>query len=807
MSDTNNDIDDVRYEHHLKHRGSTNQKIFLVVWASISAFLMLNLGRTVFTLWRRRTYGTCLSRPRRTHKSDQSRIRAHHFDISASSRPSLAIRILARFDAVAVLPFPQLFRRTVTELCLSKIIALAAYSIIVVVLLLSVDAPSSTPHFVDDVAFRAAWITVTQIPLVFFLSTKHGLMNVLASVSHDKISYLHKWAGRMIFVSATTHFAIMKSSISFADVLLSQEPGATVVRYGIGSYTLLLWIALSSALPIRRWSYKAFYINHWVSTLAFLMLVIQHVPRHALVPIYMAFGFVAIDKIASLTLFAKINISIRPLKSSVSKMRGGPGQARLVVGHQVEMLEPHTLNVSSTIEESVTTIRICDVPLRWRPGQHIRLCLPTLGSFELHPFTPANCSSIAVPPPLPPRRSQDVEHRESASLMGSSKRSSDILLMIKAQSGLTRRLKEFHTEWLKLPCPNATESSTATSLTAYVDGPYGSPPSWECYENLILVVTSTGVSFALAILDYLEQLCLSNVSEMTTQTIRLVWIVRHIDPQFEATVAGFLRRYATILMDSGVRIETELHVTCAEAELKPSMSEIDQFAHLRHPLPRYGSGDRTLTIRNPDEIYDEWEEEERQWAEMEALEEMQMKQVDPFADVYEVASVCGDQDATVENYENESYAASEDSTLLNGTRHQQERRNSYAFSNVRLTVDGTAALNRARPLSSPVHSPLVPRRLVPEIRPCECTLVQYQREKLQNSTRPSFDSCSYGKRPDISYIITSALHNHQHSKSIVAVCANGAVSRHARTAVSQAKIAFGRAQRPTDIEIFVEGFS
>ncbi|KAJ4380370.1 ferric-chelate reductase Frp1 [Didymella sp. IMI 355093] len=167
----------------------------------------------------------------------------------------------------------------------------------------------------------------------------------------------------------------------------------------------------------------------------------------------------------------------------------------------------------------------------------------------------------------------------------------------------------------------------------------------------------------------------------------------------------FLRRYGTILMDSGVRIETELHVTCVEAELKPSMSEIDQFAHLRHPLPRYGSGDRFLTIRNPDEIYDEWEEEERQWAEMEALEEMQMKQADPFEDVHEVNSVCGDQDATVEDYENGDYAASEDSTLLNGISRQQERRNSNAFSDVRLIVDGTAALNRARPLSSPVHTP------------------------------------------------------------------------------------------------------
>lgn len=611
----------------------------------------------------------------------------------------------------------------------------------------------------------------------------------------------------MIFVSATAHMAMMKSSISVVDILFSQDKGATVVRYGVGSYFLLIWIALSSVLRIRNWSYRAFYFNHWISTLAFLMLVVQHVPKHALTPIYMAFGFVAIDKISTFALFARTNVSVRPLNSRLAKFRRGPGRARLIAGYHVEMLEPHILSASADLEESATSVRICNVPLKWRPGQHIRLYLPALGAFELHPFTPANCSSVAVPPPLPPRRSEDVERQGSASSMVTPKQTSDILLMIRAHTGLTRRLKEYHSEWLKLPCPNATISPTTTSLTAYVDGPYGKPPCWECFEHLILVVTSTGVSFALSVLDFLEQLCLSNDSRMRTQVIRLIWTMRHMDPQFEATVADMLRRYGTVLRDSGVQIETELHVTCQEAELKPSMSEIDQFAHLRPRLPRYGSGDRSLTIRNPDEIYDEWEEEERQWAEMEALEEMQMQQVDPFEDANEVSSVCCDEDATVQGYEGEGYASSECSTLLNGTDEQPKRRPSNTLSDGCLTVDETAASNQARLLSSPIFSPLLPRRSMSTRKTCECALIQYQHEKLHKPRRTLFDSFSYGRRPDISRIVTSALIHDQYSSSIVAVCANGAVSRHARIAVSQAKLAYARGQRATDVKIFVEGYS
>lgn len=91
-----------------------------------------------------------------------------------------------------------------------------------------------------------------------------------------------------------------------------------------------------------------------------------------------------------------------------------------------------------------------------------------------------------------------------------------------------------------------------------------------------------------------------------------------------------------MLRDTGVRVETELHVTCSHTDIETHYPDIDQFAHLRPKITGYGSGDRSLTIRNPDEIYDEWEEEARQWAELEALEEAQMKEMDPFGDTYKV---------------------------------------------------------------------------------------------------------------------------------------------------------------------------
>jgi len=186
---------------------------------------------------------------------------------------------------------------------------------------------------------------------------------------------------------------------------------------------------------------------------------------------------------------------------------------------------------------------------------------------------------------------------------------------------------------------------------------------------------------------------------------------------------------------------------------------------------------------------------------------LQMQQIDSFEDANEVSSVCCDEDTTTRGYDGEGYASSECSTLLNGTNEQQGRRHSNTFADGRLTVDETVALTHSRPVSSPVCSRLLPRRNMLKKKTCECALIQYQREKLHKPRRPLFDSSTYGRRPDTSCIVTSALSSDQYSSSMVAVCANGAVSRHARIAVSQAKLAFARGQRATDVEIFLEGFT
>ncbi|KAJ4301246.1 hypothetical protein N0V90_003337 [Kalmusia sp. IMI 367209] len=175
-----------------------------------------------------------------------------------------------------------------------------------------------------------------------------------------------------------------------------------------------------------------------------------------------------------------------------------------------------------------------------------------------------------------------------------------MILMIKAKGGLTKRLAEYYDKWRSLPCPNA--STPSSSLVAFLDGPYGRAPVWEEYESIVMVSTSTGISFMVSILHYLEHLCATKKTRLRTRQVRLTWANKHIEPHFEATVTDLLSKYSKFLRDSGINVEVEFYITCPESKERPTgpdMHNVDLFAHLRSWKPRRLAGRPPLRIKNP----------------------------------------------------------------------------------------------------------------------------------------------------------------------------------------------------------------
>lgn len=687
--------------------------------------------------------------------------RKHRYQrLAPRSNTEYLARPRALFSAIALKSSPRLSGFTVTTLSLGKIIILALYASSTLFLLASVDAPVLSSHFLDDIAFRAAWVTLSQTPLVYLLSARRGPLNFVIGLSHERLNWLHRWVGRILLLSATVHVAIMKSSISTKDILRSHEEGMTVVRYGVATYAMLLWIAVSSILPLRRWNYRIFYINHYVSTLIFLAIAFQHVPSYARPPIYLAATILLLDKFLIAYFFLSNNISITTSPNRFRRAR------TFKLGYPIRMTTPPT----SFALPSTTILTMPHIPFPWRPGQHIRLSIPSLHLISSHPFTPANASSLP-PPPLPPRKDIDIEHLSRRQ----PRQTSTLLLLIQPKTGFTRCLANHYTSWLSAPCPNAS-TPAEQHLTAYIDGPYGAPPKWEEYEELVLISAGTGVSFSLAVLEYLAQLVFAG-EQIRARRVVWVWVRRHVDAGLEGVVRERVKGCVEMLREGGVGVDGGVWTTCRDSR-GDEVKEVDLFAHLRPSIMRRPSVKPDLKIRHPDEIYEEWE---REAEEMFAHDDPQ-----PFN--------LQDQDED---------SGSEAGTLVDGPGSDDWTVNleddDDPFSDHHATHD-----DMYRPLP-----PLPPPSAQQAVRKegCDCAMIQHQRRKSQTKDR-SYMQERFGERLDIKEML-KMMDLGRSGKCMVAVCANASVTRDVRDVVSALEMDFamgtGRARRTGRVEVWIEG--
>ncbi|OAG00576.1 uncharacterized protein CC84DRAFT_1230736, partial [Paraphaeosphaeria sporulosa] len=582
------------------------------------------------------------------------------------------------------------------------------YTSIIIAMLLSVDAPTFTFHFTDDVAFRAAWTTISQIPLVYLLSAKRGPLNYLTGLTYERINWMHKFVGRMVFVSATTHMAIMLSSISMSELTSSHDDAMQVVRYGAGAYVLLLWIAVSSVIGVRKRWYRFFYINHWISTIVFLGLAFNHVPSYARLPIYASIGLVATDKMLVTFGYLLLNMTIRPIRTKFKKM--------------------------------------------W---------FPRLGSLEVHPFTPATCSDFSNGREI---ESQDAEEHGLLP-MESTTQPNDMILMVKAHDGLTRRLADYRDQWRSLPCPNASQPSS--SLIAFIDGPYGEGPVWEDYENIVMLSTSTGVSFMLSVLNYLEHFSFANKGRLRTRQIHFVWVNRHIEPVFESTITELFCRNSTALRDSGISVKADFYITCS-ASTEPDACDIDPFAHLRRSRGRSLIGKPPLRIRNPNNP-DDWNSD--------------AESTHTFQNSPRTSS-------------DRSSRSSEDTYVEERTEEQRPCLSELQSIDNKLETSYWARFKLSNLVRKAQRQP----------ERCQCALQQHQERKSRVRQLPPFLSRHYGTRPDTDTILNAAVPRTMLAKTMVTTCGTR-LGSDIRKVVSQINIDYALGKRESGVQFWDESMS
>jgi NAD(P)H-flavin reductase len=316
----------------------------------------------------------------------------------------------------------------------------------------------SDPYYFERIGFRAAWVTVMQVPLVVLLAGKTNIVGFLIGSSYERLNWAHRWVARTMLITVTVHSSFFVREWVRADFFYTELQLMTLVKYGMGAGSVLLWMNISGLFPFRNVWYEFYVVQHLASIAVFLWLLYNHVPSYAMYHIWMAIGFIAFDRISRAIWLCFRNIRIFSGSSkSLSLLQR--------LGYKTDIY---------ALPGEVTRVILHDVPFKWQPGQHIYIWIPYIGVIESHPFTIAN-------PYLGPPGS-------------SSGTLPEVELFVRAHSGFTRRLHS-------LAQRRATIPGAAVTLRSFIQGPFGSHPDWKTYDTLLLISASTGASFTLPIFE------------------------------------------------------------------------------------------------------------------------------------------------------------------------------------------------------------------------------------------------------------------------------------------------------------------
>ncbi|KAK4180214.1 putative ferric reductase transmembrane component [Triangularia setosa] len=418
-------------------------RFWYIVVGFVSAFLVCRIVN-----WYK------LERRLRRHKSSS---------VQSPTKPDTPfLELWATFTAVVrEVSYPQLYVPArgfswLTPPAVGRIIVLLVYWTIVIHMATDGAILPDVFHW-ERIGYRNAWVTITQLPLLYLLSSKCNVLGFIIGISHERLNWLHRWVARTMLATGAVHGFYFYADWARSELVDYQIKMMPMIKYGFGAWGVLLWACISGLAPLRRLSYEFFVLQHIVTAVLFLWLVYVHIPADARYNLWFAIAALCFDRFCRTVMLVWQNVKAFPDKK---KCTGGQR-----IGHQAQL---------RAVGDSITVVTIKDVHFKWRAGQHLYLWMPRIGIAEAHPYTIA-CA-----------------HRLPETCICNS-----IQLVVRKHSGFSKRLHEFATK--------AQAAGEKERLTVFVSGPYGAPPRWDIYETIVLISASTGASFTLPILESVLQ--------------------------------------------------------------------------------------------------------------------------------------------------------------------------------------------------------------------------------------------------------------------------------------------------------------
>ncbi|MCJ1308357.1 hypothetical protein MMC25_002010 [Agyrium rufum] len=367
---------------------------------------------------------------------------------------------------------------------------------------------SGAQHW-EDVGLRSGWLALSQVPLLILLAGKNNLIGLFTGISYERLNVFHRWVGRVIWFSASLHWAYQQYGWSLLGLTDLEQEISFQFKTGVAAWAFLTWLFISSLSPIRNWKYEFFLAQHIICWMAFIILVLYHMPyAKAKLWVYIPMAFWLFDRLIGAVRFSFNNSKV--------------GRATTVA-----------------LPGGVTKIHVKNSRLtRWSAGQHAFISLPQFGMVQAHPAT-----ILSTP----------------------KSHGGDVVFIMKAHKGFTSRvLQSASTSELPLleksHQSRALEAAVPTSqqYTALLSGPYGSSHlDFAAFDSVMLIAGSTGITFNLPLLLNMAERSQKRI--LPVRTIQFIWIVK--SSTWTSWVSEELRSAVTSLQKAGINITVKIFVT------------------------------------------------------------------------------------------------------------------------------------------------------------------------------------------------------------------------------------------------------
>ena len=303
-------------------------------------------------------------------------------------------------------------------------------------------------------------------------------MALMTGLSYERLNWIHRWIARCLFLTATLHMAYFLKDWDRFDYIKRKLQIDIISRRGLGAWCVLLWIIVSSFGPIRNIRYEFFAIQHFVSLVGFITMIMLHTPSYAHKWIWVPVAICLVERTVRALYFIYNNLAIfHPTKKNVSHTSNGLISCKATF---------------TPLAGRATHVLIQNPPFTWSPGQHVQLACPTLLPFQIHPFTIASLPS-----------------------------DNKLELIIRAHRGATGRIAKHANT--RLPPVEET--------LVVLDGPYGRIRPLEQFDTVVLIAGSTGATFTMPLLrDLVRRWDLVRRGEaqgLATRRVKFVWVIKN----------------------------------------------------------------------------------------------------------------------------------------------------------------------------------------------------------------------------------------------------------------------------------------